>query len=120
MKDTRTFEQRMAIRLLNAQLIHVVGWGVPLKTKDDVNEYLDNARATLQEVQKFRDDFRKHMMVLFTWASMHNLHLSQGNTKLLDMINNAALGWAVYAERSWKAEIRILESWIKQNKNLFS
>lgn len=119
MKDTRTPEQRAAIRELNEQLIHLEGWGGPLKTKDDVNEYLDNARANLSEVRQFQDSYRNEFLVVFTYLALNKLHLEAGGIKLMDKMNNVTLGFYRYAERSWRKEVAIIEAWVKQYKMLF-
>jgi len=119
MKDERIILQSQALRKLNKALIHIEGWGVPLKSIKDVDEYLANCRETLAEIYNFRENVRNDYLTLVMYLTMHKIDLMVEKVSLLERMHNAATSNYPYALRSYKKEISILEEWIKANKSLF-
>lgn len=112
-------EQKAAIRKLNEQLIHIEGWGGPLKTFDDVKEYYANAIETRAEIKNSRESYKNNFLLMYLYLSFKAGELKIGHTSILDIMNNNYISMARYAERSYKREIEIIEAWLKVSKAFF-
>jgi len=112
-------ERAACLRRLHASLIHIEGWGAKLKTIKDVEEYLDNARQQVAEIQNFNDKGRADYLTLVMYMTMHKLDLKIENVSIIERLDNIRSSNYRAALRSWKKEVSILEDWLKVSKSFF-